>query len=100
MTDKYAVLGNPVHHSKSPLIHQSFAKQYSQNMVYSAELIPLNGIEEHLKTLRSLGFMGVNVTVPFKEKVWELIEQGIKIEKPTALDKSLAAATSVTMHLL
>jgi shikimate dehydrogenase len=74
MTDKYAVLGNPVHHSKSPLIHQSFAKQYSQNMVYSAELIPLNGIEEHLKTLRSLGFMGVNVTVPFKEKVWELID--------------------------
>ena len=74
MTDKYAVLGNPVHHSKSPLIHQSFAEQYSQNMAYSAELIPLNGIEEHLKNLQSLGFMGVNITVPFKEKVWELID--------------------------
>ena len=74
MTDKYAVIGNPVHHSKSPLIHQSFAKQYSQNMVYSAELIPLNGLEEGLKNLQALGFTGVNVTVPFKEEVWELIE--------------------------
>ncbi len=74
MTDKYAVLGNPVHHSKSPLIHQFFAKQYSQNMDYSAELIPLNSIEEYLKNLQSLGFMGVNITVPFKEKVWELID--------------------------
>jgi|TARA_B110000858_G_scaffold106319_1_gene121612 shikimate dehydrogenase len=74
MTDKYAVIGNPVHHSKSPLIHQSFAKQYSQNMVYSSELIPLNGLEEGLKNLQALGFTGVNVTVPFKEEVWELIE--------------------------
>lgn len=74
MTDKYAVIGNPIAHSKSPLIHQAFAKQCNQDLLYTAELIPIDGIMQGLEQLQAEGFKGINVTVPFKEKVWQLID--------------------------
>ena len=74
MTDKYAVIGNPIAHSKSPLIHQAFAKQCNQDLLYTTELMPLDGITQGLKQLQADGFKGINVTVPFKEQVWQLID--------------------------
>ena len=71
MSDKYAVIGNPIAHSKSPLIHHAFAKESDQSIAYTAELIPLDGIEAGLDTLQQKGFKGLNVTVPFKEQVWQ-----------------------------
>jgi shikimate dehydrogenase len=71
MTDKYAVIGNPIGHSKSPFIHQEFAKQVGHNICYSAELIPLDGLENGLRTLQEGGVKGLNITIPFKEKVWQ-----------------------------
>jgi len=73
MTDKYAVIGNPIAHSKSPLIHQAFAKQLGQTLSYTTELIPLDGLEEGLTELQAKGFKGINVTVPFKEQVWQCL---------------------------
>ena len=52
MSDKYAVIGNPIAHSKSPLIHHAFAKESDQSIAYTAELIPLDGIEAGLDTLQ------------------------------------------------
>jgi len=73
MTDQYGVIGNPIAHSKSPRIHQAFAQQYDQDLIYTAELIPLDGIIEGLQQLQTRGFKGLNVTVPFKEQAWQCI---------------------------
>lgn len=74
MTDHYAVIGNPIKHSKSPLIHTEFAKQTGQDLDYITKEIPLDGLVEGLKQLQQAGFKGINVTVPFKEQVWQAIE--------------------------
>ena len=66
MTDKYAVIGNPISHSKSPQIHAAFAKQTNQDMTYEAILAPLDGFKNTLNRLIAESYKGVNVTVPFK----------------------------------
>lgn len=64
--DVYAVAGNPIGHSKSPLIHQKFAAQ-SQQKIYYGRLQPELGEFEHVaKTFFAAGGKGMNVTVPFK----------------------------------
>lgn len=66
LTDKYAVIGNPITHSKSPLIHAAFAKQTGQDISYEAILAPLDGFKEKVTDLIAQGYQGANVTVPFK----------------------------------
>lgn len=66
MADRYAVIGNPVEHSKSPAIHQAFALQTGQNIEYDRVLAPLRGFADTLAGLRASGYRGANVTVPFK----------------------------------
>lgn len=66
MTDRYAVIGNPISHSKSPLIHAMFAKQTGQNISYEAIESPLDGFADTIKRLQVEGYKGCNVTVPFK----------------------------------
>jgi shikimate dehydrogenase len=66
MSDQYAVLGNPINHSKSPLIHRLFAEQTGQDMSYSAICLPIDGFVQGVKDLHQQGFNGMNVTVPFK----------------------------------
>ncbi len=73
MTDQYAVIGNPIAHSQSPRIHQAFAQQCAQDLVYTAELVPIDGLIAGLQQLQDRGFKGLNVTVPFKEQVWQCI---------------------------
>jgi shikimate dehydrogenase len=72
MTDKYAVIGNPIAHSKSPLIHQMFAAQTGQDMVYEAIMAPLDGFAATIERLRLEGYRGCNITVPFKFEAFEL----------------------------
>lgn len=64
--DRYAVIGNPVAHSKSPLIHAAFAAQTGQAMQYETVLAPLDGFVAAVDAFRSAGGRGLNVTVPFK----------------------------------
>jgi shikimate dehydrogenase len=64
--DQYAVIGNPIAHSKSPLIHSAFAAQTHQALDYSRVLAPIDGFASTIAELRALGFKGANVTVPFK----------------------------------
>jgi len=67
--DRYAVIGNPIAHSKSPLIHRLFAEQTGQVMSYEALLAPLDDFAGTLHAFLRAG-RGVNVTVPFKEQAW------------------------------
>ena len=67
MTDKYAVIGNPIAHSKSPQIHAAFAKQTNQDMSYEAKEAPIDGgYDNFVSHLKAQGYKGINITVPFK----------------------------------
>jgi shikimate dehydrogenase len=72
MTDRYAVIGNPISHSKSPLIHKMFAEQTGQDISYTAIEAPLDGFAATIERLRNEGYKGCNVTVPFKLEAWHL----------------------------
>lgn len=75
MTDKYAVIGNPIGHSKSPEIHAEFAKQTNQDMHYEAILSPLDGFVDTISRLVAEDYHGANVTVPFKFEAYDLCTQ-------------------------
>lgn len=75
MTDRYAVIGNPISHSKSPLIHQLFAQQTGQDMSYEAIEAPLDGFAATIQRLRAEGYKGCNVTVPFKLEAYQLCDR-------------------------
>ncbi|ACT51727.1 shikimate dehydrogenase [Methylovorus glucosotrophus] len=75
MMDRYAVIGNPVEHSKSPLIHHMFAEQTSQQLEYGRVLAPLDAFVETVQAMRAQGYKGANVTVPFKLQAYALATQ-------------------------
>jgi shikimate dehydrogenase len=75
MTDRYAVIGNPVAHSRSPLIHAEFARQTGEDISYDALLAPLDGFRDTALDFRDKGGRGLNVTLPFKHEAWRLADQ-------------------------
>jgi shikimate dehydrogenase len=72
MPDSYAVIGNPISHSQSPLIHTIFAQQTRQSMQYVAILAPLDDFKATVDNFRHQGGKGLNVTVPFKLQAFQL----------------------------
>lgn len=81
MIDKYAVIGNPIDHSKSPLIHAEFGEQTNQDISYAAVLAPLDGFEATVRSLIKQGYKGANVTVPFKLEAFKLCNQLSELAK-------------------
>jgi shikimate dehydrogenase len=73
--DRYAVIGNPVAHSKSPLIHGAFARQTGQDLEYGRILGALGGFALEVRRFFDTGGCGLNVTVPFKEQAWALASE-------------------------
>ena len=70
--DRYAVAGNPVEHSRSPLIHTLFGQQTGQAVDYGRLLCPLDGFKPAILAFAASGAKGCNVTVPFKFEAFEL----------------------------
>ena len=69
--DRYVVFGNPIGHSKSPLIHRLFAAQTGEQLHYSTMLAPLEDFTACAREFFQHG-RGANVTVPFKEEAYRL----------------------------
>ena len=67
MSERYAVIGQPVAHSKSPWIHAQFARATRQDVEYGRIEAPLGGFERAAEAFRAAGGKGLNVTLPFKE---------------------------------
>ena len=86
MPDRYAVFGNPISHSKSPLIHAAFAAQTGADMVYEAILAPLDGFAAAIEAFRAAGGRGGNVTVPFKEQAYALCEPSARAREAGAVN--------------
>jgi shikimate dehydrogenase len=63
---RFAVIGNPIGHSRSPAIHAAFAEQLGIALEYERVEAPLDGFAATLARLRDQGFAGCNVTLPFK----------------------------------
>lgn len=66
MTDRYAVIGNPIAHSRSPAIHARFAQATGQDIAYGRLLAPADGFAAAALRFRDDGGRGLNVTLPFK----------------------------------
>jgi shikimate dehydrogenase len=75
MTDRYAVIGNPIAHSKSPQIHALFASQTAQDIQYTRLLAPVDGFKATVEAFIAEGGRGANVTVPFKLEAFDLAHQ-------------------------
>jgi len=73
--NKYAVIGNPIHHSLSPIIHAQFAKQIGLSISYEKILAPLDGFTAAAKNFVSSGALGFNITVPFKVEAHYLVDE-------------------------
>jgi shikimate dehydrogenase len=71
--DHYAVIGNPIAHSKSPLIHAAFARQTGQRLDYRRILGSREDFAGDVRAFVADGGRGLNVTVPFKQEAWALL---------------------------
>jgi shikimate dehydrogenase len=73
--DRYAVIGNPVAHSKSPLIHAAFAQATGQELTYERLLAPRDGFVATVERFVTEGGKGLNVTIPFKLEAFALAQE-------------------------
>lgn len=73
--DRYAVMGNPIAHSKSPEIHTYFAEQTCQDMVYDKILVEEGSFTRQAQQFFADGGQGLNITVPFKEEAYAFADQ-------------------------
>ncbi len=75
MPEQYAVIGNPIAHSKSPAIHTAFARQTGHDLHYGRILGNREDFSGDVHRFIATGGLGLSVTVPFKEQAWALVDE-------------------------
>jgi shikimate dehydrogenase len=73
--DRYAVIGHPIRHSLSPKIHTFFAAQTAQDLTYESIELPLTSFETRMWNLIKEGYLGFNVTAPFKGDAFDFVDE-------------------------
>lgn len=73
--DQFAVFGNPISHSKSPLIHLAFAEQTGIEHRYGRVCAPLDAFPDAIAAFFAQGGRGANVTLPFKQQAYEFADE-------------------------
>jgi len=73
--DRYAVIGHPIAHSKSPIIHKLFAEQTGQEIEYEAMDVAPEELEDRIREFIDSGGHGLNVTLPLKQDVLPLLDE-------------------------
>lgn len=74
MLKQFAVVGNPIAHSRSPELHRAFAQSTGIALNYEKRLAPLDGFKQNIEAFFNEGGIGLNVTVPFKEQAFALCD--------------------------
>lgn len=69
------LIGYPVGHSVSPMIHNALAEQYGQNLAYVPLPVETGKLVDAVKGAEAFGFLGMNVTVPYKSEVIPLLKE-------------------------
>ena len=87
---KYAVFGNPIEHSMSPLIHAYFAENLGIKLTYDAILGTVGKFELEAKNFLKMGGKGFNVTLPFKQEAYNLAETKSEIAEITGVSINTA----------
>ncbi|WP_216782632.1 shikimate dehydrogenase [Candidatus Profftia tarda] len=72
---QFAVFGNPIKHSKSPRIHKMFSEQTGIALSYNAHLTSTDNFDKSIKSFFSCGGSGANITIPFKEQAYKLVDE-------------------------
>lgn len=96
MTDRYAVIGNPVAHSKSPWIHAEFARSTRQDIEYLRIEAPQDGFARTVGEFRSANGRGANVTLPFKEEAYRYCDEVSPAGRLAGAVNTLAFASTGT----
>ncbi|HZX24745.1 MAG TPA: shikimate dehydrogenase [Woeseiaceae bacterium] len=73
--DRYGVVGYPVSHSRSPIIHRVFAQQTGQHLTYELLEVPPAELESAIRTFQRQGGRGLNITVPHKSEAVRLVDE-------------------------
>lgn len=93
--DRYAVLGDPISHSRSPEIHALFAEQTEQHLRYEAIQVSRQALSEQLDQLSAQGYRGLNLTVPLKEAAYSLcLERGWPVSAAATQAQSVNTLTA------
>jgi len=72
---RFAVIGNPIKHSRSPEIHQMFGRQCGITLEYEAVQVDSGGLPQAVRNLQARGFDGLNVTVPYKQEAYAMADR-------------------------
>tara|TARA_R110002051_G_scaffold88945_1_gene156740 strand:+ start:1404 stop:2219 length:816 start_codon:yes stop_codon:yes gene_type:complete len=98
MTGLYGVIGDPIAHSLSPLIHNEWLREHDIDATYKAMQVPAGELEEALATLTRQGARGLNITLPHKQAALSLAEEQGDLARRIGAANTLVRAESGGWH--